>query len=262
MCPADRNKAPGVLDRVSSLLNAFDASTQRLTLSDLARAAGLPKTTAHRLVGDLTRMGFLESRAGHIQLGMRLFELGELVPRRRTLADAATPYMTDLRDATGRTIHLAVLDGHDVVYMHILTGPAGPRMPSRVGGRVPCHATGVGKAILAFSPATIVQGVVEGPLPMLSPYTITRPGALGRELATIRGSGVAYDREESTLGVSCVAAPIIGTHGYAIAGLSVSGTTAGTDARRLGPAVQTAALALSRAITRPSLDIDTDGAGA
>lgn len=257
MCPAERNPSPGVLDRVSELFAAFDEDTQRLTLSELARRAEIPKSTVHRLVNHLARLGLLEVRDGQIQLGIRLFELGELVPRRRTLADAAAPHMIDLRDATGRTVHLAVLDGQDVVYVHITPGRTGPRMPSRIGGRLPVHATGVGKAILAFSPAATVQPIVEGPLPPMSPYTITLPGALGRELVSIRSSGVAYDREESTVGISCVAAPVLGPHGYAIAALSVSGTTAGTDVARLGPAVQTAALALSRAIARPSLSIDT-----
>lgn len=253
MCPAERDTGTGVVDRLSEIFGAFDESHQRLTLAELTRRSGLPKSTVHRLVGDLRRLELLEHVDGHLQLGIRLFELGELVPRRRTLVDAALPYMTDLRAATGHTVHLAVLDEREVVYLHVLPGTTATRLPSRTGGRLPAHATGVGKAMLAFSPGAAVQAVLDGPLEKLSPYTITRPAFLARELRTIRGEGLAYDREESTIGVSCVAAPVLDADGFALAGLSVSGTTVGVDAKRLGPAVRTAALALGRAVSRARL---------
>ncbi|MDO5628225.1 MAG: IclR family transcriptional regulator, partial [Mobilicoccus sp.] len=221
MCPAERNAA-GVLDRLSAILESFDDSHQRLSLSELARRSGLPKSTTHRLVADLLRLELLEHLDGRLQLGMRIFELGELVPRRRGLVDAAAPFMTDLRSATGQTVHLAVLDDHEVVYLHIVAGTGAKRLPSRVGGRLPCHATGVGKAILAFSPSELVAAVLEAPLAKLSPYTIVRPAVLARELGTIHRSGISLDREESSVGTSCVAAPVLGPDGLALAAISVS----------------------------------------
>ncbi|GMA42228.1 IclR family transcriptional regulator [Mobilicoccus caccae] len=158
MCPAEQNGAPGLVDRLSAILDAFDDAHRRIALSELARRAGLPKSTVHRLVGDLVRHGLLERRDGRLQLGIRIFELGELVPRRRDLVDAALPHLSDLRAATGHTVHLAVMDDREVVYLHVLPGSASGILPSRTGGRMPAHATGVGKAQLAFSPQRPCNG--------------------------------------------------------------------------------------------------------
>lgn len=98
--------------------------------------------------------------------------------------------MSDLREATRQTVHLAVLEAHEVVYVEILGSPGGPPMPSQVCGRLPVHVTGVGKAILAFSPPETVRGVLES-------GRVPAPGLLARELVTIRRQGVAYDRDTS-----------------------------------------------------------------
>ena len=251
-------------------MEALDANHPYLSVSELARRSGLPKSTTHRLVGELCRLGLLESTRDGIRLGFRLFELGqlaqarlrlrqlalpmlgELVPRHRGLRDAALPFMEDLMEATHQRVHLAVLEGVEVVYVQILGSRSGMAMPSRIGGRLPAHATGVGKAILAFSPPSVVSARMEAGLPRLSPRTIVMPGALTRELATIREQGVAYDREESSPGIACAAAPVFGMHGVVVAGLSVSGRTGQIDVEKIAPAVRTAALALSRRLrTQP-----------
>jgi DNA-binding IclR family transcriptional regulator len=241
-----------VLERACSVMEALDANHPYLSVSELARRSGLPKSTTHRLVGELCRLGLLESTRDGIRLGFRLFELGELVPRHRGLRDAALPFMEDLMEATHQRVHLAVLEGVEVVYVQILGSRSGMAMPSRIGGRLPAHATGVGKAILAFSPPSVVSARMEAGLPRLSPRTIVMPGALTRELATIREQGVAYDREESSTGIACAAAPVFGMHGVVVAGLSVSGRTGQIDVEKIAPAVRTAALALSRRLrTQP-----------
>ena len=96
---------------------------------------------------------------------------GELVPAHRSLSEAALPVMEDLREATRQRIHLAVLEGVDVVYVEIL-GSSGVDVTSRTGGRLPAHATGVGKAILAYSSAATVRARIEAGLPRLTPRTI------------------------------------------------------------------------------------------
>src|SRR5450755_3363957 len=141
-----------VLERGVALLSAFGADRGELGISELARRTGLPKSTVHRLAGELVRLGMLEPVGPQLRLGIRLFELGQLVPRRRTLRDAALPFMEDLREATRNSVHLAVLEGIEVVYVEILLSRASRSLPSRGCGRLPAHATGVGKAILAFSP--------------------------------------------------------------------------------------------------------------
>ena len=175
-------------------MEALDANHPYLSVSELARRSGLPKSTTHRLVGELCRLGLLESTRDGIRLGFRLFELGELVPRHRGLRDAALPFMEDLMEATHQRVHLAVLEGVEVVYVQILGSRSGMAMPSRIGGRLPAHATGVGKAILAFSPVGGHRPDGGRPAPA-EPADHRHAGALTRELATIREQGVAYDRE-------------------------------------------------------------------
>jgi DNA-binding IclR family transcriptional regulator len=241
-----------VLARAVRVLAAFDADSALLGVSDLARRTGLAKSTVHRLVHELAALGLVEITPAGVRLGMRLFELGQLAPRQRDLRDAAMPYLQDLREATGATAHLAVLEGIEVVYVEILRGKDAPALPSRVGGRMPAHATGVGKAILAFSPPEVVRARLEAGLPRTSPHTIEMPGMLQRELARVRDAGVAFDREESGVGIVCVAAPVFGVDGRVCGALSVSGRSGRFKVERMAAAVRTAALALSREMRLPA----------
>lgn len=259
MCPTERDSgadswaaAPppptreSVLERAVMVLRAFDVRHPVLTVSDLSRRVGLPKSTVHRLVHEMARLGLLEITPDGMRLGMQLFELGELAPRSRDVREAARPYMEDLHEATSATVHRAVLDGVDVVYVDILRAKHGPRLPSRVGGRLPAHATGVGKAILAFSAPEVAAARVGAGLPALTRHTLAMPGAFHRALQSIRREGVAYDHEESSYGVYCAAAPVFGRGGMPVAALSVTGTTHRIDLPRLAPAVRTAAMAVTR----------------
>lgn len=242
----------GVLDRAAALVAAFDEGSPVLSLAELARRSGLPKPTVHRLTGQLVRLRILDRADDGYRLGMWLFELGELVPQHRTLSEAALPIMTDLYEATRLRIHLAVLSGIDVVYVEIVGG-AGMAVRSRTGGRLPAHATGVGKAMLAYSPAAVVRTRLEAGLPRLTPRTITLPGAFESELRKIRSVGMALDLEESTVGLSCVAAPVFGFDRKVHAALSITGRTANFDPGLLGPAVRTAAFTLSRTLRTSGL---------
>ena len=153
-----------VLGRALTLLTAFRPGDGELTLAELARRTGLPKPTAHRMLAELAQWNVVERTPDGIRLGMRLFELGQLAPLQRGLREAATPFLSDLFEATHETVHLAVPDGLDVVYVQKLAGRNGPRIPSRVGGRMPAYCTGVGKALLAFAPPERLAAVVAGGL--------------------------------------------------------------------------------------------------
>lgn len=228
------------------IISAFTSADSVLGISELARRTGLAKSTVHRLVSDLADHQILERSGTGVVLGIRLFELGRMAPRKRDLREAALPYMADLSAATRQTVHLAVLDGTEVVYLEILRRPDAPPLPSRVGGRLPAHATGVGKAILSRSPQATVDTVIRTRLPRVSERTIVAPGVLRRELQTVRTHGIAYDLEESGRGLVCAASPIIGPDDGVAGALSVSGWSGRLDLRRMAPAVRTAALALSR----------------
>lgn len=239
------------LHRVVAVLSAFRSEENAVNSAELARRVGLPRASVHRIVTSLVGEGLLERQGAQVRLGVRLFEIGQRVPRQRVLRDAARPYMYDLREATRQTVHLAILEAGQVVYVDILAAPGAPPLPSRVGGRLPAHVTGVGKAMLAFSPPDTVRAVLAGDLPRVSERSTVAPGLLARELDTIRQAGVAYDHEESGAGIVCVASPVLGVGGDVLGALSVSGWSTRMRLARVAPAVRTAALALSRTLGHP-----------
>lgn len=249
MCPAQRND-PSTAARIVALLGAYRPGDDALGVSELARRTGIPKSSVHRLTGHLVDNGLLERDLGTglIRLGLKLFEIGQLATRRRGLVEAARPVLADLREATGNTVHLALLEGTEVVYLEVLRGPDAPELPSRVGGRFPAHATGVGKAILAFSTDDVVDRVVRAGLPRVSTRTITSPLLLRRQLARVRVDGIAYEREESGVGTVCVASPVLDETGRAVAAISIAGWSNRLRTDRFAPAVRTAALTLGRTV--------------
>jgi DNA-binding IclR family transcriptional regulator len=240
--------AVSVVDRVSRLLAAYPPDQAELSLAQLTRRSGLPKSTVHRLLVELESVGFVERHDGRTRLGMRLFELGQLVPRQRTLRETARPFMEDLREATRQTVHLAVLDGLEVVYVEILHTSQQPALQSRVGGRMPTYCTGVGKVLLAHAAPATVAAVVAGGLTRRTPYTITSPEVLYRQLEEVRRTGTAHDHEEAGLNFACTASPVRGPDGRVVAALSATGRLPMLQTERIAPAVRTAALALSRAL--------------
>lgn len=246
MRSTQRDTDRSVVARVTALLSAFEPHDHTLGVSELARRTGLSKSTTSRLVAELVRCHLLEREGRAVRLGVLAFELGELAARPRDLRRAAAEHMSDLGRATGQTVHLAVLDGADVVYVHIVRSHRGPPMPSRIGGRMPAHATGLGKALLAHAGPEAFDAVVGRGLTRAGPRTITAASALADELERVRGAGVAYEREESAPHVGCAASPVFGGGDVAVAAVSVSGWSGRMDVRRVGPAVRLAALAIGR----------------
>ena len=156
--------------------------------------------------------------------------------------------MEDLFEATHETVHLAVLDGIEILYVEKIMGHRRVRSPSRVAGRMPLYCTAVGKAILAFSPPDLLERVIEAGLPPRTPYTIVSPKLLRESVAEVARTGVAFDREESLLGLGCAAAPVFGPHHELVGALSVSGSTTRFEPDRMATAVKTASLSLSRVL--------------
>jgi DNA-binding IclR family transcriptional regulator len=206
-----------VIDRISLVLDAFDGPG-RLTLAQLVRRTGLPRSSAHRMLDRLVQLRWLRRSGRDYELGMRLVELGSLAVHQDRLVRAAGPLLGELHRATGLVVHLAVLDGSDVVYLEKVGDRTTGAIPTRVGGRQPAHCTAVGKAILAYrdEDAAVDLQVRK------TRYSIASSSQLAVELAKVRAHGIAFEREESLLGFGCVAAPI-GSPGEAVAAVSVCG---------------------------------------
>jgi IclR family acetate operon transcriptional repressor len=241
-----RQDTSSSLRRAFGLLDAFSSEHQELSIRELARVSGVPRSTAHRLAQELLELGALETGRSGVRLGVKLFELGARVSRSAMLREVALPYAHDLSEVTKLTVNIAVREGNDIVYVEKLSTRS-LRVPhSRLGGRLRLHATGLGKAILAFSDAATVNSVIDSGLHPLTPRTITDPAVLRAELATVRRLRVAYDLEESQLGLFCVAAPILLAKGEPIGAISVTGATAKSQATRMAPAVQATAIAIAK----------------
>ena len=239
-----------MLERGVHVLQAFRPHGGTLTLPVLVERTGLPKPTVHRLAEALVELGLLERQPVGYRPGLGLFELGELVPAKVDLREAALPFMQDLYEATHETVHLGVRDGLDVVYAEKIRGHAGVDVPSRVGGRLPLSSTGVGKALLAHAAPEILDAVLARPLRRMTEHSITDRARLGEELAEIRRTGLAYDREEARLGVSCIAAPVL-VRGEAVAALSLTLPADRLTRAGLAPAMRAVSLALARALSPP-----------
>ncbi|GAA2566032.1 IclR family transcriptional regulator [Mycolicibacterium diernhoferi] len=209
-----------VIDRVSLVLDAFDGPG-RLTLAQIVRRTGLPRSSAHRMLERLVQLRWLRRSGRDYELGMRLVELGSLAVHQDRLHKAAIPMLHELHAATGLVVHLAVLEGPDVVYMEKVGNRMTAAIPTRVGGRQPAHCAAVGKAMLAFTDADS-ESHGTAPLPRRTKYSISTPAQLRNELLKVRSHGIAFDREESVPGFGCVAAPI-GDPGEAVAAVSVCG---------------------------------------
>ena len=240
---AGHTSQPGasVTSRVLALLAAYDEEHRRLTLTELAERAGLPVPTAHRLVG---------------VVGRRLWDVGMLAPVQTGLRQLASPHLHDLYGATLATVHLAVRDGTEVLYLDRLAGNASVPVVSQVGSRLPLHATGVGKVLLAHAPPD-VQAAVLANLHRITPYTITQPGTLRRQLGRILKEDYATTVEEMSLGACSVAVPVrAGSRVAAALGIVVPSMK--NDRPRLVAALQVAA----RGIGRSLVDVPSSGSRA
>lgn len=242
------NPGATVTSRALALLAAFDEEHRRLTLSELAERAGLPVPTAHRLVAELVEWGALSrDPKGRYVVGRRLWDVGLLAPVQTGLRQLASPYLHDLYGATLATVHLAVRDRTEVLYLDRLAGNASVPVVSSVGSRLPMHATGVGKVLLAHAPPE-VQATVLSDLRRITAYTITQPGTLRRQLSRVLRDGYATTAEEMSLGACSVAVPIRAEQAV-VAALGIVVPSLRNDRARHVAALQVAAQGIGRALT-------------
>lgn len=227
-----------VLDRIIAILEIVRESHGSTTITQIALTAGIPKSTASRLVGDLVRKRYLTRTDGGVAIGLRLFELGARASTPRRLSAAALPVLAELFKATGEHLNVAVREGHEMLSVISVRGRLQPA-PSRAGVRVPSVTTALGKAVLAF---TEDESALRDVMVRLDPRARQ---VLVRELAGVRTCAVAVDRCETFPGVVGVASPILSTEHCPVAAISVAGPAVDMDPNRMAPLVRHAALALT-----------------
>jgi DNA-binding IclR family transcriptional regulator len=212
-------------DRVLRVLESFDPGERDVSLGEIAERVALPKSSVHRLLATLIGHGLVERDPAtrRYRLGIRLFELGSAAIHERGLHRAAHPALEQLSSSTGETCHLAVLSGTEAVYVYKLDGPSSIIMSSRVGGRAPCHATSIGKALAAWGGEDLLRALRARPLRRHTPRTITTAKAFEAELVRVREQGYALDLEEFEEGLRCVAAPVRDHSARVVAALGIAG---------------------------------------
>jgi DNA-binding IclR family transcriptional regulator len=238
------------LDKAIDILNAFEGAGVSRSLTQVVEATHLPKGTAHRLLATLVARGLVERRDTRYVLGTRMFSLGNQVPfcRPRQLRDVAKPVLHAMHGRARECVHLAVLEDDQVLYVDKLAPPH-QMLPTSVGAKLPAHQTALGKALLAYSGSIAVENYLRRQLGAATASTVTDPEKMWRQLVDVRAHGFAIERNESMIGLSCVAAPIFGAGSqHPIAAVSVS--LLGDQASPLDfvPMAQTAARSISAAL--------------
>ena len=202
--------------RAASVLRALEAAPEGLSLGELGLAIGLPKSTVHRLVGALAAEDLVTTTAGNrVRLGGGLARLGAAT--RDSIRDRLRQLLVGLRDELDETVDLAVLEGGAVRFVDQVPAPHRLRAVSAVGVDFPLHCTANGKALLAALPVERALGLLPARLARSTPNTITSRAGLLAELEVVRREGVAFDREEHTLGISAVGAAVLDGAGPAAA---------------------------------------------
>jgi DNA-binding IclR family transcriptional regulator len=216
---AQGGETPSILTKAFDLLRAFNPHERVMSLSELSRASGLPKSTVHRLLARLVELGAVEHHRSGYKIGLGLLQLGSGTPA-GYMRDLGLPHLGQLHRWSGATVHFAVLRQFDVVYLEKLCGPDSPASITSIGGRLPAHCTAIGKALLAHENFDDLADFLPHPLPRMTSRSITDVDLLIGELRKVRDGGIAHEDGEAQLGLSCIAAPVV-LNGFAVGAVSL-----------------------------------------
>lgn len=213
--------------RALDVLELFLDGDAAITAPEITRRLGLPRTTVHELVTTLSARNYLvhsTEQPGRYRLGVRTHQLGSRYAEQLDLSAEGRRVARGVAETCDETVHVAILEDTDVIYIAKVDSTHAVRMVSAAGRRLPAHCTAVGKMLLAsLDPDVLDARLPDGtPLVAMTPNSVTSPAALRRELAGIRERGIAIERRESNPDVSCVAAPVRDDSGRVTAALSIS----------------------------------------
>jgi DNA-binding IclR family transcriptional regulator len=254
--PASEASPAIAVDRALNILEAAAQRRDGLTNAEISRKLGIPKSSASYILRTLEKRGYLrrETETGRYRLGLKILSLGGDAQANLDVADVALPFMRMLSEKIRMTVHLAVLDQGEAVYIEKVEAPGFFKVNTWVGRRMFLHSTSVGKCLLAWLPKHEIENMVKlQGLKKRTPKTITSITRLIAELEHVKRSGYAVDDEENSLGARCLGAPIFDTAGNVTAALGVSGTLTQTDEAetpRILEAIKETARRISRQIQK------------
>ncbi|HMM22868.1 MAG TPA: IclR family transcriptional regulator [Selenomonadales bacterium] len=226
------------IDRALDILLLLQQEGREMGVTQISAVLGIYKSTVHRTLATLENKGFVQQNPdnGKYWLGIRLYSLGMLIRERLPLRNIAYPYAKALAEKFNEVVHVSVNDNTASGYpKHVIIDKAmGQQVLSLtppIGSSAPSHCAAVGKCLLAFGPRQALQKYIGNPLPVFTEKTIRNWDDLLKELDRIKARGYAVDDEELELGLTCVAAPILGRNAEIIAAVSLSGPTSRVRAR-------------------------------
>lgn len=224
------------VDRALNILGLLGTVDDELGVTEISKMLGLHKSTIYGLLKTLETRGYVEQNLDSCKyrLGLMLFELGNRVKNNLDLKNISDYYLEQLRKSTGETVHLAIMDSGEVVYIDKKESSESMRMVSQVGKRLPMHCSGIGKALLSHLTDSQIEEIITAKgLSKMTPNTIVDLKRLREELEVIRKQGYAIDNEEISEGLICVAAPIRNYSSEVIAAISVAGPKARINEEKL-----------------------------
>lgn len=235
------------------MLETFDAGHRHQTLAQISRRSGLPLTTSHRLVNELVAQGALSRTPdGSYEIGRKIWSLGILASLHSDLRELALPYMEDLYQLGNDAVQIGVLDGFRCLIVERIAGSRTLSVISKPGARLPLHASGVGKVLLAYGSKDLQQAVLDS-LDRYTDKTITDATALAKQLKEIKAQGFAHSDEELAVGARTLAAPIFGPGNQVIAALGIVTPSDNREIMRIAPLLQVSANALSKKLIAAGL---------
>jgi IclR family acetate operon transcriptional repressor len=253
--PESRDGGVQSVDRALLIIETLAEDDEGYRLTDLAVRTGLSPSTVHRLLATLEKRRFVQFDRDESMwhIGAQSFAVGSTFVRRRNFVTQALPYLRKLRDQTRETANLAVVDDGAMVVLTRVESREIMRSVTKVGGRVPMVASGLGKALLStYSEEDVFAIIQREGMPRLTSKSIVRAGELCKSLHDIRQQGYSVDDEEALIGLRCVSAVVYDDCSEPLAAISVSGKASRVPNDRLpilGKLVQEVAAELTKALS-------------
>ncbi|WP_173922852.1 IclR family transcriptional regulator [Agromyces sp. Marseille-P2726] len=252
-----------VLQRHLRVLEAFDAWHPFLTLSEIADAAGIPRSSAHRLIGELEREGLLERLPDRTyRLGVRLWEFASRTPGAVGLREIARPWLGAVHERVRQHTQLGVLSGHDVLFIERMSTPDAVVNATLIGGRIPLHASSSGLVLLANGDPALISDVAGSDLKSYTEHTLTDASQLRSVLRRVRAEGYAVADGHIHPESRGIAVPVIGPSGAVYAAIGVVVPNDGTAPLPYVDLLRRAAAGVARdlaAAYRPDVGDHTHG---
>lgn len=233
------------------ILDVFVGVREPLTMSEIARATGMPTSTTHRLLRELVQWGGLErtSDGGYV-VGIKLWEIAARANRSHVLKDVAMPYLQNLWESTKAHVMLTVVQDFEVLLLERLEGQYGVPVVGKVGGHLPLHAASAGKLLLALSAPAVQEEYLSKPLPRYTSRTLASLEALRAELERIREQGVAISDGELAEGTYSCSAPIYGPPSLGMAAVTILSLSNVRDTQEMEHLVRAAGRQITQALSR------------